>query len=68
MLKASFWILLTASLFAATVWLYFGEVTPAVWPVAVAVGTSNGDLAWSGGMVLIAVAFLRIGRRARDGG
>ncbi len=68
MLKTCFWTLLTAALFAATVWYYFGDVTPTVWHVAAAVSTSNGDLAWSGGMVLVAFAFLRIGRKARNGG
>ena len=68
MIKTCFWVFLTASLFAATAWFYFGDVTPAVWPVAVAVSTSNGDLAWSAGMVLVGFAFLRMGRKTRNQG
>ena len=68
MIKASFWVLLTASVFAATAWFYFGDVTPAVGTVAAAVSISNGDLAWSAGMVLAAFAFLRIGKKARNRG
>jgi hypothetical protein len=63
MIKPCIWIFLVASLFAATTWCCFGAITPAAWPVAVAV--SNGDLVWTAAMLLVALAFLRIARKPR---
>jgi cytochrome bd-type quinol oxidase subunit 2 len=63
MIKPCISIFLVASAFAATTWCCFGAITIAAWPVAVA--TSNGDLAWSAAMLLVAFAFLRIARKPR---